>query len=183
MDSSIVPHVGMRKLKSLMAVAVSFVIWQIIRIFVPQLEEHPIFAYIYAIIEMRDTLEKTKTFGLLRIKATFVGLIVGLAFVSLSVKLCSYTDVAAYHILIDFGLVLVATLISLVVAELTNCASFCGIAAIISVICIVSHSDTDRYLYATMRVFQTLLGVFSAFLINALVRKKSADNKPEEKSV
>ncbi len=173
MNNDIMPHIGMRKLKSIMAVAVAFVIWQIIRLFVPGLEEHPIFAYIYAIIELRDTLEKTKTFGKLRIKATIVGLVIGLLFVALSVRLCALTTASWQRVFIDFVLVLIATIISLTTAELVKCENFCGIAAIITVICMLSDSDTDRYLYATMRVFQTLLGVFSAFVINYFVRRKT----------
>ncbi len=180
MNTQIIPHIGMRKFKSILAVAVSFVIWQIIRLFIPGMETHPVFAYIYAIIEMRDTPVKTKKFGLLRIKSTFVGLIVGLFFVSVSIKLCSLTEIQWHHIYIDFVLVLIATLVSLTVAEVTKCDNFCGIAAIIAVVCIVSHSDTDRYLYATMRVLQTVLGVFSAFVINTFIRRKNSKENPEE---
>ncbi len=166
-------HIGMRKIKSLIAVFLAFVIWQAIRLILPGLEVHPIFAYIYAIIEIRDTVEKTKNFGKLRIKATFVGLAIGLAFVSLSIKLCSYTDVFWLQTGIELVLLLVATLLSLSVAEIVKCKNFCGVAAIITVICLVSHSGGDRYLYATMRVFQTLLGVFVALIVNIGIRIKT----------
>lgn len=165
-------HVGMRKIKSLIAVLLSFAIWQTIRLFLPGLEVHPIFAYIYSIVEIRDTVEKTKNFGKLRIKATLVGLAVGLAFVSLSIKLCSYTDVLWQKTGIELILLLAATLISLCAAEFFNCENFCGIAAIITVICLISQSGEDRYLYATMRVFQTLLGVFAALVVNIGIRRR-----------
>ena len=77
-------HIGMRKVKSLISLVISFIIWQLIRVLFPVLEVHPVFAYIYSVIEIRETPEKTKKFGKLRIKATFVGLVVGLVFITLS---------------------------------------------------------------------------------------------------
>lgn len=184
--------IGMRKIKSLIAVSITFVIWQLVRIFLPQLEIHPLFAYIYALIEMRDTAEKTKKFGILRIKTTFIGLIVGLVFVSLSIQ-CSAWASATQQIFIDFVLILIASLISLCIAEKTGCENFCGIAAIISIICMVSHPGEDRYLYAIMRVVQTLLGVFAAAVVNShiyryprkdkSVKDNPTDEKTEEKAV
>lgn len=41
------PHIGMRKIKSILAIFVGFCLWQILRIFIPGLEVHPIFIYIY----------------------------------------------------------------------------------------------------------------------------------------
>ncbi|MBO5733485.1 MAG: FUSC family protein [Clostridia bacterium] len=165
-------HVGMRKVKSLIALAVTFVIWQLIRIFLPMLEVHPVFAYIYSVIEIRETPEKTKKFGKLRIKATFIGLVVGLAFITLSLFITSKTDGEMWRILVDFLFVLLATLTSLVIAENTKCQNFCGIAAIITIICMVSHNEEDIYLYAIMRVIQTLIGVFSAMLVNVFIKKE-----------
>lgn len=165
-------HIGMRKIKSLAAVALSFVIWQIIRIFLPMLEVHPIFGYIYALIEMRETPEKTKNFGKLRIKATFVGLIIGLLFVTISIFATQYIESSWLSVLAEFGIILIAALCALCIAEAVGCKNFCGIAAIIAVICMVSHSGEDRYLYAIMRVLQTLIGVFSAMVVNISINKK-----------
>ena len=166
-------HIGMRKIKSILAVSISFLIWQGIRIFLPMLEAHPIFAYIYSIIEMREIPEKTKNFGKLRIRATIIGLVIGLVFVTLSVYCSSKVTVEIWRIFVEFLFILVATLCSLCIAELFKCKNFCGIAAIITVICMVSHSGEDVYLYAVMRTIQTLIGVFSATIINVFVRKKS----------
>ena len=165
-------HIGMRKIKSLIAIIVSFVIWQTIRVFLPMLELHPVFAYIYSVIEIRETPDKTKKFGRLRIKATLVGLLVGLVFITLSVFATSGIDGQFCKLLIEFILILLATLISLVIAENVKCENFCGIAAIIAIICMVSHSEEDIYIYAIMRVIQTLIGVFSAMFINVCVNKR-----------
>jgi len=164
-------HIGMRKIKSLLSVTMTFLIWQIIRLFLPMLEAHPVFSYIYAIVEMRESAEKTKNFGKLRIIATLVGLVVGLIFVAISLFLTSKVSDEFLKIIIEFILVLFATLCSLCLAEIVHCKNFCGIAAIITVICMISHNEENIYLYAVMRVVQTLIGIISAMAINVLVTK------------
>ena len=82
------PGIGLRKVKSIIAVAIAFVIWQIVRWLVsPDLEVHPVFGYVYAVVELRETPEKTKTFSIYRLKATVIGLVLGLATLPLSVLL------------------------------------------------------------------------------------------------
>ena len=171
MDKINLPRVGMRKIKSLLAVTLSFVIWQLVRIWIPQFDVHPLFGYLYAIIEMRDSVEKTKRFGKLRIKATLLGLSVGLSALPLSVAYGTYAGEGAIYVLTDLVIILLGVLITLWLAELLRCENFCGIAAIIFVICLVRDKDSNVniYLYAILRVFQTLLGVFSAWVVNALV--------------
>lgn len=44
------PHIGWRKIKSIIAIFVGFCFWQILRLFMPGLEVHPIFIYIYGMI-------------------------------------------------------------------------------------------------------------------------------------
>lgn len=165
-------HIGMRKVKSLVALAVTFILWQGIRILFPMLETHPVFAYIYSVIEIRDTSEKTKKFSKLRIKATLIGLAVGLIFITLSVFVRDVISGENWQILAEFLLILIATLISLMAAEGARCETFCGIAAIITIICMISHNEEDIYFYAVMRVIQTLIGIFSALLINVFIKKR-----------
>jgi len=172
-------HIGMRKIKSLLSVTTAFLIWQIVRVFLPLLEAHPVFAYIYAIVEMRESAEKTKNFGKLRIIATLVGLIVGLVFVAISLFLTSKVSGEMLKTTVEFLLVLVATLCSLCVAEMVNCKNFCGIAAIITVICMISHNEENIYLYAIMRVVQTLIGIISAMIINVFIKKRETEKVDE----
>lgn len=170
-------HIGMRKIKSLLAVILSFLAWQLIRIFLPMLDTHPLFAYIYSVIEMRENPEKTKSFGKLRIRATMTGLIIGLIFITLSVFFASKVTAEPLRIFVELVFILLATLCSLCVAEIVKCENFCGIAAIITIICMVSHNEEDIYLYAIMRVVQTLIGIFSAMIINVLVRSKNTEEE------
>ena len=173
-------HIGMRKIKSLLAVILSFCIWQLLRIFFPMLESHPIFAYIYSIIEMRESPDKTKNYGKLRIKATLVGLAVGLVFVAVSCFAACKVEAEMARTFVEFLFILVAVLSSLCIAEVVQCADFCGVAAAVTMICMVSYNETNIYTYAIMRVIQTLIGVFSAMLVNVCVgriRQKSTVEK------
>ena len=80
------PHVGMRKVKSILALLAAFLVWQPFRLLYPDLEVHPIFIYIYALLEIRDNSAKTVNFGKVRIKATILALALGLPALALRVK-------------------------------------------------------------------------------------------------
>lgn len=160
------PHIGMRKVKSVVAVFVGFWIWQLIRLFVPELEVHPIYIYIYGLIEMRESSEKTVNFGKLRIKSTAVALLVGLPILLLSDYLQTLTQLPWLQTGIELAFVLLGALIVLCVAELAGCKSFCGLAAAILIILLISHSINEPLVYAILRSAQTVIGVSVAWLIN-----------------
>lgn len=167
----VLPKIGLRKVKSVLALILAFFLWQLVRLISPvSLDIHPLFGYIYAIIEIRETVEKTKQFGALRIKATLIGLAVGIAILPLSV-LCANNLGNIATMFIDLALICIAVLASLWLAEFFKCKNFCGIAAIITVICLMRdrNADVSIYFYAVMRVFQTILGVFAAWFINRFV--------------
>lgn len=159
-------HIGMRKWKSVLAVFVGFWVWQLIRVFVPGLEVHPIYIYIYGVIEIRETSEKTVSFGLLRIKSTFAALGVGLPMIFLSSLLLSLTDVSWVRLIIEMAVILIGTLLVLMVAEWIGCKTFCGLAAAIFIILVVFHTDSEPLTYSLLRAAQTILGVCIAWLIN-----------------
>ena len=168
-------RIGMRKIKSLISLVVAFFIWQLIRFIMPGLEPHPIFAYIYSVMEIRATADETKKFGKLRIKATFIGLLTAIFFITLSVFTVAKIEANMWRLLAEVLVILIATLISLIFAEKAKCESFCGIAAMITIMCLVSHGEEDIYLHAIMRVCQTLIGVFSALIVNILVKNDKKD--------
>ncbi len=179
MKKNIFPRIGMRKIKSILALFLSFLIWQIVRIPYPEFAVHPLFGYVYAIIEMRESAEKTKMFGLRRIKATFIGLAFGLVLLPLSVRFGAYAGEGFLYMLNDIVIIMVGVVIALSVAQMLKCQNFCGIAAIVFVICIIRDRNTDIniYLYATLRALQTLLGVFSAWIVNTYICKYPKEEK------
>ncbi len=159
----------MRKLKSLIAVSLAFFLWFLIRLPFPELEPHPMFAYIYAVLEMRKDPEETKNFSRLRIKATIIGLLTGLFFLSIALRLgiSGQTDHPA--VLGEFITILAACLVSLLVSDVLHCESFCGIATIITVMCMIGTRNKNPYLYAVMRTLQTLIGVGAATFVNLFI--------------
>ena len=171
MDKHFIPMIGMRKVKSIFALVLSFVLWQLVRIPFPQFEVHPLFGYVYAVIEMRESIDKTKLYGMLRIKSTLIGLIAGICFLFLSVNMGRYVTSDIWISLIDLVIIALGVLVSLVVSEKLKCDSFCGIAAIICIICLVRdrNAEMNIYLYAILRVVQTFIGILSAYVINILV--------------
>ena len=159
------PHIGMRKIKSILAIFVGFCLWQILRIFLPELEIHPIFIYIYGLIEIRENSEKTRDYGKMRIKATFTAIILGLPFMLLYdlIKPMMTPNLTVWSQII---ILMVGTLLVLCVAELAKCRVYCGLAAAIYIILMLSHFESSVYLYSIMRAVQTIIGVTVAWVIN-----------------
>lgn len=160
------PHIGMRKIKSVIAIFVAFWVWQAVRLIFPDLEVHPIFMYMYGVLEIRDSSEKTLDFGKLRIKATFTALAIGLPVLAAATCVKPYLPHGWMHIAVDLAVILIGVLFTLVAAEKVECRNFCGLAAAIYIVLIVSHTNDDPYIYAILRAFQTIAGVFIAWLIN-----------------
>lgn len=160
------PHIGFRKVKSLLAIFVGFWLWQLVRVFFPGLEVHPIFIYIYGVIEIRATSEKTVELGGLRIRATFTAMGVALPLIALLIFLQGVIGPQWGKVGVELALLLVGTLLTLVVAEKVGCKTFCGLSAAIFIILMISHANDERYIYSVLRAFQTIAGVFIAWLIN-----------------
>ena len=158
------PHVGMRKVKSILALLAAFLLWQPFRLLFPELEIHPVFIYIYALLEIRDNSAKTINMGKVRIKATFIALALGLPALALRDELFGFAAVHAQEVAIELAVLLLGTLLVLMVSEKLGCGEFCGFAAVVFIILLVS--DSKRYVDATLRALQTILGVFIAWVIN-----------------
>lgn len=160
------PHVGMRKVKSILAIFCGFCLWQLIRLFVPGLEVHPIFIYIYGMMEIRETSEKTKENGKMRILATLTAVGVGLPIMFLTDWLLGQLPAQAYRHWVEAAILLAGSLLVLCAAELLGCHAFCGLATAIYIVLIVSHFESSMYLYSFMRAIQTILAVLIAWFIN-----------------
>lgn len=159
------PHIGMRKVKSILAIFVGFCLWQTLRLFLPELEVHPIFIYIYGMIEIRETSEKTKDYGRMRIMATFTAILIGLPVMLLTDWLAPKLG-PEWKIWMEITVLILGALLVLVVAELVKCRVYCGLAAAIFMILMISHFESSMYLYSIMRAFQTIIGVIIAWIIN-----------------
>lgn len=160
------PHIGMRKIKSVLAVFVGFWIWQGLRLLIPGLEVHPIFIYIYGMIEIRESSDKTVNYGKMRIIATATAILIGLPFMLLSDWLGPVLAGSWMKTGMEISILLVGALIVLCVAEAVKCQAYVGLAAAIYIILMISHFESSVYLYSLMRAFQTVIGVIVAWFIN-----------------
>ena len=170
-------YIGMRKIKSILAIIIGFAIWQIVRIPFPDLEVHPIFVYLYGMLEIRETSEKTKIMGIRRLKATAVGLLVGLPMLALYIYLQEFIQPQWMQIGLHLLLILVGTLITLTLGKIVGCGTLTGVAAVVFIIMMVSHADHERYFYAVLRALQTVIGVAVAWLLNVKLFPYSGDNQ------
>ena len=159
------PHIGMRKVKSILAIFVGFCLWQILRLFIPGLEVHPIFIYIYGMIEIRETSAKTMDYGKMRIMATFTAIVIGLPVMFLY-DWGKPLLAQSLHVWLEIGILILGALLVLIVAEAVKCRVYCGLAAAIYMILMISHFESSMYLYSIMRAFQTIIGVSIAWFIN-----------------
>lgn len=176
--SEYLPHVGLRKLKSLLAIFVGFWVWQLVRLFFPSLEVHPLYIYIYGMIEIRDSSQKTVDMGKYRIKANFTAIGLGLPFLFLTEYLTGLVSISWLRIAIDLAMLLLGVLLTLIVAEKVGCKVYCGLAAAIFIIFLLSQRDGEPFYYSILRASQTLMGVFIAWLIN--VKLFPYPGKPKE---
>ena len=175
------PHIGMRKVKSILAVFLGFWLWQLLRLFLPGLEVHPIFIYIYGMIEIRETSDKTTDYGRMRIMATFVAIFIGLPVMLLTDWLRPFLTAQWMHTAMEITVLLVGALVVLCVAEWIKCRIYCGLAAAIYMILMISHFDSSMYLYSIMRAIQTIIGVSIAWLINVkLLPYPPKPGKPQQ---
>ena len=160
------PHVGFRKIKSVLAIFIGFWFWQLLRLFFPALEAHPIFIYIYGMIEIRDTSEKTVDFGKKRIKSTFTALGVGIPCMVLLEALKGIAPEGWIHTGLELIIIISGVLLTLEVAQKVGCKAFCGLSAAIFIVLLVSYTTDRVFVYALLRCVQTIAGVFIAWLLN-----------------
>ena len=162
-------HIGMRKVKSLLAIIIGFLIWQVIRLFFPDLEVHPLFIYLYGILEIRDTSEKTKTLSIQRLKANGVAFVFALLLIPLRIYMYSRLESTLLLTFLDLMMILVGSLVTLQLAERLRCGAMTGLAAVYYIILLIYHAGNDRYLYVFLRASQTVIGVAVAWLVNVVL--------------
>ena len=101
-----------------------------------------------------------------KILTVLMALVIGVPILFLSDYLQSLTQLPWLQIGIQVAFVLVGSLLVLCVAEVVGCKSFCGLAAAILIILLISHSINEPIYYALLRSAQTVIGVTIAWLIN-----------------
>lgn len=176
MEKMVPKYFGKRKIKSVLAILACFLIWQLIRFLsgrffnFGELNVHPYYAYMYAVLEMRRTLELAKRNGKIRIKNLFISSVIAFVFIALTSSFRPYITSELLWTVLEITVVMLGVLCCLFLAELFGCGNLCGPAATTFIVLIINHmDDSNVYFYAFMRLVQTVIGVAVAFYINKFI--------------
>jgi len=167
MKESTMPKIGMRIIKSALAVFICFVIYMI------RGEGLPFYSAIAAIMCMQPGVSNTITASRNRIIGTFVGGIFGMMLLAFERKYMVDTHEIYRFMLISIAIIPViytSVLVEYKQASHTSCIVFLSI--------VVNHAmDVNPYSFAISRVVDTLIGIFVALAINGfhLPKKKNKD--------
>lgn len=150
------PKVGLRNLKTGLAVFICMTLFQILD------RDSAFFACIAAVVCMKDTIEGSYSIGRNRLLGTFVGGLIGIVLV-LIIDNSPITNTFR-PLLTSLGIILsiyIFTVFNRPSAVIISCIVISGIMC--------GYSGNDSITYAIKRMFDTGLGVIIAVLINKYV--------------
>ena len=165
------PGVGMRNIKTAVAVMICFFLFLSLREIEGPAGEHvgPFYACIAAIICMQSSVVQSVRQGISRVMGTLLGGGVGL----LALLLGDWVDCPALTgVLLGAGVVFTIWLCNAI-----RRPAACSISCVVLCVMVLNHSGADRYLYTALRVGETLVGIVVAVAVNRLLPGKP---DPEE---
>lgn len=160
----VIPKVGMRTIKTAVAVFVCFLIFLPFWTYIPtgenDLLQHigPFYACIAAIICMQSSVEQSVRQGISRVIGTVIGGLVGLSILLLD-DLVRQSVVTG--LLMGCGIVLTLWLCNLIKRP-----AACSIGCVVVCVVMLNHGGPDRYLYTLFRVVETIAGIAVAVAVN-----------------
>ena len=165
------PRIGKRNIKSVLAIILCFCIWQIIRFFAPEYikEVHPLYAYISALLAMRDTVPNSYIYGKIRFKGTLIGLVLALICISISMEVQKYLHITYIKVGVEFLIIVVGASLTLYIAHILKCKNLCAIAGVVFLVCTIRYQTEQRYIYAIFRAFETIMGIAVSLFVNRYI--------------
>lgn len=157
-----VHRVGLRNIKTALAVTVCMIIFQFLG------RENAFYACIAAVICMKDTVSSSFTMGKNRLIGTIIGGIFGMLIIFIMIKFTFLYDYSAF--ITGLGIVTV-----IYTCNLFNKPGSVTIACIVLIGIMINYSGPQSYAYAIGRSIDTAIGIIVAILINKYF------NPPEEK--
>ena len=158
------PKIGMRMVKTAVAVVICFFLFLPFWVRVPLGEYDPLkdvgpfYACIAAIICMQSSVEQSVRQGVSRLIGTAIGGGVGLL-VLLVDDLLEIPLLTG--LILGGGVVLVIWLCNVI-----HRPSACSIGCVVLCVVMINHSGTERYLYTLARMGETAVGIVVAILVN-----------------
>lgn len=160
------PKIGMRNMKSAFGVIICFLVWQAIRLILPNMEFHPLYAYVSVVLAMRDTTENSIAYGKIRVKGTLIGLLIALISISVIVQASFYLHNEYIRIILEVFIIAVGIILSLYLSCILKCENLCAIATVVFLVCMIRYSTENRYVYALFRTLETILGIAISVVVN-----------------
>lgn len=161
------PKVGMRAVKTAVAVFVSFLVLFPFWSYIPSgpgdllQQVAPVNACIAAIICMQSSVEESVSQGLFRVIGTVLGGVVGLVCLLLS----NY-----FGMPVMTGVLLgVGTVVTLWVCILIKRPEACGMGCVVLCCILLTYDGTNGYFYILLRVLENLVGIIVAVVVNRLL--------------
>ena len=164
-----IPHIGMRIIKTAVAVMLAYGIFLPFGLMYDTETYHgvlgqlgPLYACIACIVCMQGTLGQTVQSGVSRLIGVAIGGVLGVATLLLGDRLDN-----GLLVLPILGVLCVAGMwISLLIQRPAACVMACIVPC---VILITGVTGADRYYYAAARIIETVIGVCVAMLVNKLL--------------
>ena len=164
-----IPHIGMRIIKTAVAVMLAYGIFLPFGLMYDMETYHgvlgqmgPLYACIACIVCMQSTLGQTVQSGVSRLIGVAIGGVLGVATLLLGDRLDN-----GLLVLPILGVLCVAGMwISLLIQRPAACVMACIVPC---VILITGVTGVDRYYYAAARIIETVIGVCVAMLVNKLL--------------
>lgn len=158
-----VPKVGMRTIKTAVAVALAYLVFIPINLLIPaELRvaggSAPFYACIAAVICMQSSVGQSVRQGISRLIGTAIGGCLGLLLLSMG-NLLSRPIILA--LLLGAG-----TIFCIWFCNLIQRPAACSISVVVLCVILFNHTGPDRHLYALNRMFETAVGVVVAVIIN-----------------
>lgn len=150
-------HIGMRTIKTGLAVAICLALGQLLGY------PAPIYACIAAVTTMRESIDASLRDSVSRILATIFGGAMGMVVLGLNVNaLNPWLEIPA------IGIAVIVTIHMTIVVKRPDTTA---LAVVVLLIIVLDHAD-DKYIYAIRRIIETIIGIMTAVAMNAMIRRK-----------
>ena len=157
------PKIGLRNLKTALAVFICMITFQLLG------NRNPFYACIAAVICMKDTVESSFTIGKNRLIGTLLGGILGV--IAIFIINCMPNLQIIKSFFTTIGVIL-----AIYCCNLINKSGSVTICCIVFIGIMLNHDDAASYNYAIGRSIDTSLGIIIAILINKYI------NPPKQKN-
>ncbi len=144
------PKIGMRTIKTTLAVTITLIITNILNI------GNPFFAVIAAIIVMEPSLSESINSSRTRIYGTIFG-----AFIALVLSLVQFNQIIS---------ITLGVMILIYFSNILKWQSSIRVSTIVLVSILLNYEDGNRFSYAIFRTFDTMMGIAIGLSVNRFIR-------------